>query len=234
MLCDKYKDALMETAASGARLPRVVGEHVDVCAHCREALIAQQALATAMDVELRSRVSVAVPANFNHRLRAALEPQFSARNTSYSAVFAFGSIAAVAAVMIAMLCVYVWSQAGISKPPTTTLERTNQLDPNLEVALGNSNEHQASNPEALRPQWETLIIPHRRRPLASVAENVEVLVPEGQEELVVKYMQQLASRSPTATIRVDLHSEPSMKQVEVAPVEIAQLVVRPLPDLSSK
>jgi hypothetical protein len=62
---------------------------------------------------------------------------------------------------------------------------------------------------------------------------VEVLVPQGQEELLVKYMERLAARKPRVTITAGLQHEPNEKPIEVSPVEISALVVKPLPDLSS-
>jgi len=61
----------------------------------------------------------------------------------------------------------------------------------------------------------------------------EVLVPQGQEELLAKYMQGMATRRPRVTFSAGLHQEPSTKPVEVPSIEISELVVTPLSDLSS-
>src|ERR1700726_4695991 len=86
MLCDKYKDALIE-AAAGAAVPISLREHVGACARCRAALDAQRTIFTTVDAGLRSRTNVGVPANFDHRVRAALEVQASAQGRRYSSVF---------------------------------------------------------------------------------------------------------------------------------------------------
>jgi hypothetical protein len=74
MLCDEYKDALIDVAAGGA-VPVSLREHVGVCARCRATLDAQQRIFTMVDAGLRSRTNVGVPANFDHRVHAALEVQ---------------------------------------------------------------------------------------------------------------------------------------------------------------
>jgi hypothetical protein len=62
---------------------------------------------------------------------------------------------------------------------------------------------------------------------------VEVLVPEGQEELLVKYMEGIAARRARGTFSAGLQQEPDMKPVDVPSIKISELVVTPLSDLSS-
>jgi len=230
MVCNKYKEALIEAAASGAVLPGVVLEHVKACLDCREALSSQQMLLGAIDGELRSRMNRVVPANFDHRVRAALEPGNVPRRPGYSAILAFGSVAAVAAVMMASFHVYDANQVRKANTRTTS-EQARQFGPNRQLAARNGNKGQVVSPEGLQSRS---IIRQGAKRLTGVAKGDGVLVPEGQEELVVQYMQILAARNPRVTIRAELSAEPNMKPVEVAPVEISQLTVKPLPDLGSK
>jgi len=44
MLCEKYKEALVEAAASGATLPNALREHVQACEHCAAVLTGERAL----------------------------------------------------------------------------------------------------------------------------------------------------------------------------------------------
>jgi len=64
-------------------------------------------------------------------------------------------------------------------------------------------------------------------------EEPKVLVPEGQEELLAKYMEGIAARRSRVTLSANLQHEPYMKPAEISSIEISQAVVRPLPDLSS-
>jgi hypothetical protein len=64
MLCDKYKERLIETAASGAALPNSVREHVNACANCRAMFAAEQTLFAAVDAGLHKAVNATVRSSF--------------------------------------------------------------------------------------------------------------------------------------------------------------------------
>jgi len=50
----------------------------------------------------------------------------------------------------------------------------------------------------------------------------------------VKYMEGVAAPRARATFSASLQHEADMKPMEVPSIEISELVVKPLPDLSSK
>src|SRR5260370_12877183 len=60
MLCDKYKEALIEAAASGAALPISLREHVDACGRCRATLATEQTLFAAIDAGLHRSANAKV------------------------------------------------------------------------------------------------------------------------------------------------------------------------------
>jgi hypothetical protein len=231
MLCDKYKEALIETAASGAALPVAVREHMDACAHCSAALGAQQALFTLVDASLRSRTNVEVPSNFEHRVRAALHIQVSGGRRAYSPVFAFGSMGLSAALALAIVLIRNPNNSRKEMPPSSVVQ--------VEVS--------ASHPRAASGDRKELeIFSHQPRPSHVRALNtaqhpnvpargyrgVEVLVPQGQEELLAKYLEGIAARKARVTLSAKLQHEPDMKPVEVTAIEISELAVKPLSDLS--
>jgi hypothetical protein len=72
MLCDKYKETLIETAASGAALPNSVREHVNACANCRAMFAGEQTLFAAVDAGLHKAVNVRVPSSFLPNVKASL------------------------------------------------------------------------------------------------------------------------------------------------------------------
>ena len=231
MLCDKYKDALIE-AAAGAAVPISLREHVGACARCRAALDAQRTIFTTVDAGLRSRTNVGVPANFDHRVRAALEVQASAQGRRYSSVFAFASMAAAAAVAVAILLTHNVNQSRKEKP-SRAVEQAELSVSHSSSARTTSKGIQQSSRRSLRSRGSALNVPRRLNGAAPGNDGVEVLVPEGQEELLAKYMEGIAARRPRVAISASLQHEQDMKPVEVSPVEISALVVKPLPDLSS-
>jgi hypothetical protein len=230
MLCDKYKDALIEVAG-GAAVPDSLYEHVGACARCRAMLDAQQRVFAMVDDGLRSRANVGVPANFEHRVRAALEIEASAPGTRFPSVLGFASMAAAAALVLAIFLTHNVGQPGKETP--------GGRDEAAELSASHSTTVHGSG-EELQPSRRGSLHSHgslnggrRLNRVAVEGRTVEVLVPSGQEELLVKYMEGLAARKPRVTITAGLQPETDQKPIEVSPVEISALVVRPLPDLSS-
>jgi len=97
MLCEKYKDTLIETAANGGALPNSLREHVETCAQCGATLAAQQALFTAVDFNMRRWANAEPPDSFLPGVRSRLtEERISRRSWS----LAWAAIAASAALIL--------------------------------------------------------------------------------------------------------------------------------------
>lgn len=232
MLCDEYKEALAE-AASGAALPSAIGEHVNLCAHCRDFFSAQQSLLTLVDAGLRSRANVTIPANFDHRVRAALQTQAPRDRKRYSAVLAIGSLAAAAALLVAALVAQNLKLGGKERARDAAVESKALSSPHAPVLSSNATSLDPGSPKRVSSRRNA--VRGSQGSKASVRRNdePEVLVPEGQEELLAKYMEGIAARKARVTFSANLQHQPNMKPVEVPSIEISELVVRPLSDLSS-
>jgi hypothetical protein len=230
MLCDEYKDALIE-AAAGAAVPAELREHVGACTQCRTAMDMQQTLFALVDAGLRSRTNARVPGNFDHRVRAALEIQAPAVGRSYSLVFAFASMTAAVAVMLAILLTHTVNQ-GRKEKPSRAVEQAELPVSKPRTAQSPAKEPQQSS-GPLRSRGSISDVAERSNGAGRGSNDVMVLVPEGQEALLVKYMEGIAAARPRVIIGANLQHEPEMKPVGVSPVEISALVVKPLPDLSS-
>ena len=72
MLCDKYKEALIEAAASGAALPHALHEHVQACGHCAAMLAGEQTLFAAVDAGLQKAANAKVRSSFLPNVKANL------------------------------------------------------------------------------------------------------------------------------------------------------------------
>jgi len=231
MLCDKYQEALIDAAASGAGLPVAVRGHVDRCGHCGAMLVAEQALFTSIDAGLHCRANTGVPSNFEHRVRAALPIQVSQGRRPYSSVFAFGSMAATAALALTIFLTYNPNNGRKESPLGPVAETEQSASPR--TTSGDSNELEMLSQQPQRSHARALDI--ARHPNVSPRGNsgVEVLVPPGQQELLVKYMEGVAALRARVTYTVSLQHVADMKPMEVPSIEISELVVRPLSDLSS-
>jgi hypothetical protein len=232
MLCDKYKETLIESAASGAALPNPVREHVDTCAHCRTTLATQEALVTSVDAGLRSRASARVPSNFDHRVRAALQGQTSLERRLHSSLFAFGSVAAAAAVVMGVFLTPSPHRSRKEGPPKSVVQSKSST-PEQDSPAAASRTRMPTSPAALYSRTSALKISPLPNALAPGNDQPEVLVPQGQEELLVKYMEGVAARRAQAAFSASLQHEADMKPMEVPSTEISELIVKPLPDLSS-
>jgi hypothetical protein len=232
MLCDKYKEALSEAAASGTALPIPVREHVDTCAHCGATLAAQQVLFTLVDAGLRSRTNVGVPSNFEQRVRAALQVQVSGGRRRFSSLFAIGSMAAAAILALAIFLTHNSNKDREEMPPVS-VAHTELSVSHPRAASSESEDVQAFSHEALHSPSGALNIARHPNVPALGNSGVEVLVPQGQEELLVKYMEGVAALRARAPFSASLQHAAVMKPMEVPSIEISELVVKPLPDLSS-
>jgi hypothetical protein len=102
MLCDSYKEALIEAAASGAALPNALREHVESCAHCGATLAGEQALFAAVDAGLHRAANARVRSCFLPKVKANLATEtVPTRNPIPGWVFvcATGALALAAALL---------------------------------------------------------------------------------------------------------------------------------------
>ena len=100
MLCDKYKKALIDAAASGAALPYALREHVEACAHCAAVLAGERNLFAAVDARLQKAANANVRSSFLPNVKANLATEtVPARNPilGWALVCATGALALAAA-----------------------------------------------------------------------------------------------------------------------------------------
>jgi hypothetical protein len=231
MLCDKYKEALSEAAASSAALPSGVGEHMSSCAHCREMFAAQQSVFALVDTGLHSRANAIVPGSFDHRARAALQAEARQERKRYPAMLAWCSLAA--AMLMAILLTLNVKHGGREAGANYVAETKLLTSPHPPVHRGSAPSVGPSEARKAYSRGGALRTARPAKPLVRRHDEPEVLVPQGQEELLAKYMEGIASRKARVTFSADLQHEPNMKPVEVPSIEISELVVKPLSDLSS-
>jgi hypothetical protein len=103
MLCDKYKEALIEAAASGAALPKALREHVEVCALCGARLAGERTLFAAVDAGLHNAANAKVRSSFLPSVKAKLASEtVPTRNPipGWAFVCATGALALAAAFLV--------------------------------------------------------------------------------------------------------------------------------------
>jgi hypothetical protein len=100
MLCDKYKEALVEAAASDAALPNALREHLEACEHCAAMLAGERTLFAAVDAGLHKAANAKVGCSFVSNVKASLATEtVPARNPipGWALVCATGALALFAA-----------------------------------------------------------------------------------------------------------------------------------------
>ncbi len=228
MPCEHYKDALIETAASGAdpasaspsdAKMAALRAHLTTCDSCRAAFAEEQLLFASIDAGLRAAANADVPASLLPRVRASLGEAFVPARRWAPNWFALAG----AAVMVVALFAgrYLWRTSVEPKPvPTAT-----KMGPPA--------------PAIPAPQIQILtVVPSRQRnsvwrPTAGRTPTPEVLVPADQEVLLVGYAE-LWRRQKRAPLLAKDSDESALAPLEVAPIQIAQLDVKLLAEENSR
>src|SRR6266853_5170953 len=99
MLCEKYKEALVEAAASGAALPNALREHVQACEHCAAVLTGEQAIFAAVDAGLHKAANAKVRPSFVPNVQATLATETVPRRNP---IPAWGLVCATGALALAV------------------------------------------------------------------------------------------------------------------------------------
>ena len=73
MPCEPYKNALVETAATGAEPQGELRAHLAACPACRTAFAEEQSLFSSIDARLHATANVEMPPSLLPRVRARLD-----------------------------------------------------------------------------------------------------------------------------------------------------------------
>ena len=225
MACERYEDALTETAAGAPPAPGLEA-HLADCARCREELEELQRTLALVDSDLRQLVAAVPSPELAVRIRRAAaeaEPQTTSRP-----VWLWPAVAAAAAVMLAVAIV---TRRGPSQPPPATAQNSPATLAATPEPPRNTPNDGSSAPVVPAAVATTSSVPRGdvrrgepRRPLAAV--EPEVIVPSGEAEALLRYAQSVRQRTLTteSLLVADLSAplaEP--RRVEIRPLEIVPL-----------
>jgi hypothetical protein len=221
MLCDKYKEALIEAAASGTALPIPVRGHVDACEGCRTMLAGEQTLFAAVDAGLHRAANAKVRSCFLPKVKANLAAEtVPARNPipRWAFVCATGVLALAAAFL--------------------NLPRGSHDEARTEGIIA-SNETSASAGEgrlSLAPQRKTFF--SARASKARSKQNVspttshepEVLIQPEEEESLKHFYAVTRSRAVDVRAVVADEHEITPKSLAIEQIEVKSLKIENLDD----
>jgi anti-sigma factor RsiW len=224
MPCQHYKDALIEAAATGAGPQGDLRAHLASCASCRDALAQEQSLFGAIDSGLHATANTEVPPSLLPRVRVSLdEAPAPQRRWARSLVFASASVA------LAFLIFLVARPRHASPEDIARLSPITVLFPTAPATAANSEKTSRERAQVTDVRVSHSHAARNSTNLHSVASsNPEVLVPSDEREAFARFLSRDRPLAERDLIRTARAPEPPQESVEILPVEIASLTVKPL------
>jgi anti-sigma factor RsiW len=223
MACERYEDALTETAAGAPPAPGLEA-HLADCARCREELKELQRTLALVDSDLRQLVAVEPSPDLAVRIRGAAAEAPPERRPAWL----WPALAAAAVLVLAVAI--VMRREPSQAPPATAQNSPATLAATPEPPRNAPNDG-SSAPVVPAAVATTSSVPRGdvrrgepRRSLAAV--EPEVIVPSGEAEALLRYAQSVRQRTLTteSLLVADLSAplaEP--RRVEIRPLEIVPL-----------
>jgi hypothetical protein len=231
MPCEHYKDALIEVTAGGAAPQGELRAHLAACVSCREAFAQEQSLFAAIDSGLLAAANAEVPPSLLPRVRVGLDEVTLAHAPWTSSWFVLGSTA----VAVATLLLFVTVRHYNPRTPPANLTANRTLAPQiLPPAQGTLSSASSKKGNSIpKPPVSIARNPGQSEELASRKPTPEILVPHDQEVLLASYAQRWDSRkhAPLVAAKAD---QSAVSLLEVAPIQITELDVKPLADGDSR
>ena len=232
MLCEHYKEALIEAAASGAEPHGDLRAHLDGCAGCRAAFEQEQALFASIDGGLRVTANADVPASLLPRVRARLHAEAAPTRTWLTNWLVLASAAAViAAFFVARV---VWRPDAPQNPQTNSTQEDPSgpvIPPAQEPAQGPGQS--AKNSSLPSPHFSMSTNSPQHGVQSAHNAFPEVLVPRDQEVLLTEYAEQWRTHKHPLLLAQEFDAT-TLTPLQVAPIQIEELDVKLLAEEKSQ
>jgi hypothetical protein len=219
MICDKYENALLLTAASNGELDAKLARHLERCSTCRATLRSERELFSRIDTALRAQVNGDPRPGFLAELRLQLSKKPTARSGSDRLWHVAG--AALALTLIAIFYPLVdarqSSVQGNLQTPTIKVPQSS----------GVTQFRRTSEDMGVRPRH------HSKHPAvqSAVAQEPEVLVPPDEQRAFAQFVACVARRdamaqavvTPAANKTVSRNTElPQVSSVDIADLQLGR------------
>jgi hypothetical protein len=230
MPCEQFKNALVEAAASGAAPQGELRAHLEACASCREAFEEERSLFIAIDSGLHAAVNSDVPPSLLPRVRASLDDAVVAR----ARWFVSWPVLAGAAVSVAIFFAAVaLRQSNVPGSPGTPVASNSSKSAKDFPTIPNSSRPFLQPGPSAPPRASVAKNPGPGPASERHIPQPEVLVPRDQEVFLASYAQQWSARKPAPLLAANL-GDTTVAPLEVAPIQIDQLDVKPLAEGNSQ
>lgn len=230
MPCEKYRKALREAAAAGDTYELSTGlrAHLAACGACRAFWSEEQQLLAAIDAGVRQTANAEVPASLLPRVRADFETPTNRRSR--------------------WMPMLVFASAGVAMAATVfAIVRSHESAPEDQIKQIAAAPVREATPVSAGPSGTPraeAIPPHRsnqpRRGTNSDAQQsasfgrIEVRVPPEERDALARFITARQEESDFAVLLAAPTPDWVNEPMSVAPLEIADLEVRPLDRLGSE
>jgi hypothetical protein len=226
MLCEHYKDAVIETAAGAVPQDELRG-HLAECASCRAALAEEQSFFAAIDTGLHAAANTEVPPSLLPRVRVALGQETPLKSAWFSDALVLATAAAIVVTFFAVRALRQPKGANDGRDRVNTAIKT--VAPLLKPTL--PQEHMRNPEPKLNSSSSPPSLIARNssgpRPIVTTGALPEVLVPRDQDALLVSYAEQWYRRKRAPLVAGDV-ADSTLEPLQVAAIQITQLDVKPL------
>jgi hypothetical protein len=224
MLCENYREALTEAAATDSASSRELRSHLDACASCRAAFAEEQQLFAAIDGGLHAKANVEVPASLLPRVRAQLSKRAVPQSSWVPAVAA---IATAAALVLVSAFVHEYRRDATRPDPPTNSVADNMAPSGMKAALPAII---SSEPKKL--YWNVRPTQSVKSVRVAEREDVAVLIPAGQKQAIAALLAGVRQGKIDGEVLPTEKPDEALRELRVSPLEISPIEVKPLADVS--
>ena len=231
MLCEHFEDALIEAAASGVAPQGELRAHLDACASCRALFAQEQSLFGAIDSGVRAAGNAEVPASLLPRVRASLD---EAVVTQPRWIVTWPVLAGAAVCVVILFTAIVFRQSNRVPKPNDSIASNSSAPPaNVSPRIPDSAGPSLRPAPSAPPPVSVAKNMAPRQAADSYDSTPQVLVPRDQELLLASYAQQWSSQKRGPLVAGDT-DQTVVALLEVTPIQITQLDVKPLAEGNSQ
>jgi hypothetical protein len=235
MPCERYRQALIAAAAHGASasgatepgsvlaLPEGLREHVNSCEHCRVAWAGELALFSAIDAALHRQANPELPPAFLIRVQARFAREIAPKRPF---IPAWAYALAVASLTFAIVAAQNWRHSRNQSPRESA---ASVARPGANSATIARNAGSSASPYTRESVHAAGRKPQVRSSLGADAQPLGILVPPGEEALLVRFYHTMRA-VPDRTVLAAQSSDAGVQPLEIPAIEIARLQTENLSD----
>jgi len=233
MLCEHYKEALIEAAASDVPAPGDLRAHLAGCDNCRTEFEQEKAFFASIDAGLRVTANAEVPVSLLPRVRARLDEAETVPNRSW--ITNWLVLASAAAVIAAFFVARTVWRSVVPRNSQTNYARKSPSAPVVRPAHEAMQAPERSGKSDLLPSPRGFDSKNPQQHGAQSARDAfpEVLVPRDQEVLLAGYAEQWRAHKRPLLLAQEFDAT-ILAPLQVAPIQIDELDVKLLAEEKSQ